>query len=85
MKFYPFDLDLVSITMVLKLVNIYVCTENEVPSFKNCSLNRYTERYTDAQTDWTEIITYLHTWMVKICSANRISSRDKMFPVVCPL
>ena len=85
MKFYPFDLDLDSITIVLKLVKIYVCSENEVPSFKNCSLNRYTERYTDAQTDSTEIITYPHTRMVKTCSVTRVSSRDEMFPVVYPL
>ena len=55
MKFYPFEFDLDSITIVLKLVKIDVCTENEVPSFKHYSLKRYTGRYTDTQTDSTDL------------------------------
>ena len=56
MKFYSFDLDLNPMTLVLKLdldiVQIYMCTDNECPSFSSSelySLNRYTDTQIDKQ------------------------------------
>ena len=55
-----FNHELDAVTLVLKLdlniIKMYGCTESDVPSFQR----------TDRHTDSTEIITYPHTWMVKI-------------------
>ena len=63
MKFYLFNLDLDQMTLLLKIglgiVKMYVHTKSKVPSFKWLqiySLNRYTNRQSQRQTDATEII-----------------------------
>ena len=64
-------------TLILKLaldiVNIHMCTKNEVPTF-----NRQTDSQTDRQTDATEIITYPHTRMVISLKSYRMLSLDSI-------
>ena len=62
MKFWSFDLDLDSMTLILKLdldsIKMHVCTKNEVPTFTGSKViigtdtqtNRWTDRQTDTQT-----------------------------------
>ena len=55
-------------TLVLKLdldiVQMYVCTKNEAPTFNGSKVTAWTDTHTDTQTDSTEIVTYLHRRMV---------------------
>ena len=54
MKFYSCDLDLDSITLVLKLdldiVKMYISTKNEVPSISGSNVIALTDTQTDRQT-----------------------------------
>ena len=69
---FPFDLD--PMTLILKfdlnMVKKYLCAENEVPIYSGSKVIAWTGRHRDRQThtqiDRTEIITYPHTWKVKI-------------------
>ena len=71
-KFYWFDLDLDTMTLVLKhnldIVKMYVYTKNEAPTFNG---SKVTDSY--KQTDSTKIITYPHTRMVKTSHHNDFS------------
>ena len=69
MIFYSFDLDLDRMILVLTLgpemVLMYLHTKNEVYSLNRQTwTDRQTSTHRDRQTHSSEIITYLHTWMV---------------------
>ena len=53
-KFYWFDLDLDTMTLVLKhnlnIVKMYVYTENEAPTFNGSKLTAWTDTQTHKQT-----------------------------------
>ena len=83
MKFHFFDLDLDPMILVLKLdldiIKMYLCTENEVPSFSG-------SKVADTQTDSTEIITYPHMRMVnfKRWHCKRAGRLDMSSTCDCP-
>ena len=84
----PFFCDLDPMSLILKLdldmVIMYLCTENEIPSFCGSKVRAQAIRQTNTHThtDPTEIITYLHTWMVIKWSEN-ISFWDRVIFYPC--
>ena len=51
MKFYWFDLDLDTMTLVLKHdLDMYVCTKTEAPTFNSSKVIAWTDTQTERQT-----------------------------------
>ena len=77
---FDLDLMTLVLKLDLDIVKMYVCTKNEVGTFYGSKVTAWTDIQTDRQTDrlmdrqmnrhidtekdWTDIITYPHTWMV---------------------